>query len=105
MAKTTKKTTTATTKTPSAARRRRTVAFKPDHVAETATQPKVDMTGFNADARQAAMATAVMESPDPRRPTAEEIARRAYEYYEARGGAPGDPMEDWFRAERELTRQ
>ena len=30
------------------------------------------------------------------------IARRAYEYYCARGGQPGDPLEDWLRAEREL---
>jgi hypothetical protein len=32
----------------------------------------------------------------------EEIARLAYEYWEARGGAGGSSEEDWFRAEREL---
>ena len=32
----------------------------------------------------------------------EEIARLAYEYWEARGGEGGSPEEDWFRAEREL---
>jgi hypothetical protein len=36
-------------------------------------------------------------------PTHEEIALRAYEIYLERGGAPGDALEDWTRAERELT--
>jgi hypothetical protein len=35
-------------------------------------------------------------------PTQEEIALRAYHIYLERGGAPGDPMEDWLRAEQEL---
>lgn len=37
------------------------------------------------------------------KPTQEEIAQRAYELYQARGGKPGNPDEDWLRAERELT--
>ena len=37
-----------------------------------------------------------------RAPTHEEIARRAYSYWEARGYRGGSPWEDWFRAEREL---
>jgi hypothetical protein len=35
-------------------------------------------------------------------PTTEEIALRAYHFYLERGGAPGNPLEDWTRAEREL---
>ena len=35
-------------------------------------------------------------------PTAEEIALRAYHIYLQRGGAPGNALEDWTRAEREL---
>jgi hypothetical protein len=35
-------------------------------------------------------------------PTTEEIARRAYHIYLERSGAPGNPLEDWTRAEREL---
>jgi len=35
-------------------------------------------------------------------PTHEEIALRAYEIYLERGGASGDALEDWTRAEREL---
>jgi Protein of unknown function (DUF2934) len=35
-------------------------------------------------------------------PTNDEIALRAYHIYLERGSAPGDPMEDWLRAEREL---
>ena len=35
-------------------------------------------------------------------PTREEIALRAYQIYRQRNGAPGNPFEDWTRAEREL---
>jgi hypothetical protein len=38
-------------------------------------------------------------------PTREDIARRAYEIYLERGGAPGHELEDWIRAERELTQK
>jgi hypothetical protein len=32
----------------------------------------------------------------------EQIQLRAYEIYLERNGAPGNPMEDWVRAEREI---
>jgi hypothetical protein len=35
-------------------------------------------------------------------PTEDEIARRAYQLFEARGGEHGRDREDWFQAEREL---
>ena len=35
-------------------------------------------------------------------PSPEEVARRAYEIYLARGGEPGHEQEDWLRAEKEL---
>ena len=35
----------------------------------------------------------------------EEIARRAYEIYQARGSEPGRELEDWLQAERELRDQ
>jgi hypothetical protein len=35
-------------------------------------------------------------------PAREEIALRAYQIYLERGGAPGNPLDDWTRAEREL---
>lgn len=38
-------------------------------------------------------------------PTTEEIARRAYEIYEARGFTDGDSLSDWLQAERELRLQ
>jgi hypothetical protein len=37
------------------------------------------------------------------KPSHEQIAQRAYEIYLQRGGAPGDPMQDWLRAEQELA--
>ncbi len=38
-------------------------------------------------------------------PTTEEIALRAYHIYLERGDAPGDALEDWTRAERELQQE
>ncbi|WP_225412401.1 DUF2934 domain-containing protein [Stigmatella hybrida] len=35
-------------------------------------------------------------------PTEEQIARRAYEIYQARGGEHGSNEQDWYQAEREL---
>ena len=35
-------------------------------------------------------------------PTHEQIARRAYEIFLARGSHPGNPEQDWMQAEREL---
>jgi hypothetical protein len=36
-------------------------------------------------------------------PTLEQIQLRAYEIFLERGGTPGNEVEDWLRAERELT--
>lgn len=33
-----------------------------------------------------------------------EVARRAYELYQARGAEPGHELEDWLQAEQELNR-
>jgi hypothetical protein len=35
-------------------------------------------------------------------PTHEDIARRAYQLYEERGGEHGWDMDDWFQAERDM---
>ena len=37
-------------------------------------------------------------------PSHEEIRRRAYEIYLERGCRPGDELDDWLRAERELQK-
>jgi hypothetical protein len=37
-------------------------------------------------------------------PSREEIARRAYEYYERRGRTQGHDLEDWLKAESELRK-
>lgn len=38
-------------------------------------------------------------------PSHEEIARLAHAYWEARGRQHGSHQEDWYRAERDLTRR
>ena len=39
-----------------------------------------------------------------RTPSTDEIAGRAFELFQRRGGEPGHDLEDWFEAERELRR-
>jgi len=36
-------------------------------------------------------------------PTHDQVAARAYEIYQERGYTPGDPMQDWLQAERDLA--
>jgi hypothetical protein len=38
------------------------------------------------------------------RPTHEQISRRAYQIYLEGGACPGNELDDWLRAERELER-
>ena len=45
--------------------------------------------------------TKIATKPNPN--LAEEIRRRAYELYEARGREEGHETEDWLRAEEEIT--
>lgn len=51
-------------------------------------------------------ATELRVDPEPRQTSAavnpDDVARRAYEIYEARGAAPGADLDDWLHAEREL---
>jgi len=44
------------------------------------------------------------EPAPPPSPSHEQIAALAYSHWEARGRHGGSPLEDWLRAERELTR-
>jgi hypothetical protein len=53
-------------------------------------------------ATSSGVTTASAHPPTPA-PTHEEIARRSYEIYLARGGEPGHAEEDWLAAERELS--
>ena len=46
--------------------------------------------------------TPVEKRPKSKLSVQEQIALRAYEIYLQRNGAPGDPMQDWIRAEQEI---
>ena len=62
------------------------------------------MKGATTSAPKRAKAKAVVTAAAQTVPTQEEIARRAYELYLARGGEHGHDLEDWARAEAELIR-
>ncbi|MBI4869515.1 MAG: DUF2934 domain-containing protein [Candidatus Wallbacteria bacterium] len=53
-------------------------------------------------AAKAAAATAPAAAPVETRETRDAIARRAFEYFQARGCQPGHELEDWLMAEREI---
>ena len=44
------------------------------------------------------------ETSASHRPTHDQIKRRAYQIYLERGARPGNELDDWLRAERELER-
>jgi Protein of unknown function (DUF2934) len=46
----------------------------------------------------------IRNSSQPAEAPQDEIARRAYELYEQRGGEPGHDMDDWLRAEHDVRR-
>jgi hypothetical protein len=58
--------------------------------------------------RKSASETTSSAAPKPRKtgvssaPTQDRIALRAYHIYLERNGAPGNPFDDWKRAEQEL---
>jgi hypothetical protein len=47
------------------------------------------------------VATTLMKR-DLQHPTEDQIRQRAYEIHQARGGAPGQDLDDWLQAEREI---
>lgn len=73
----------------------------PEKAAPTAPQPAPAPAGKPAPQPQAT-AGGVEPRSATRVPSHEEIARRAYEIYLARGGEHGRSEEDWLQAEREL---
>ena len=63
-------------------------------------------TKRKADAVTAAADRSSTSLPNRSAPvTDSDIARRAYDLYQARGGEPGHDMDDWLRAERELQNE
>jgi hypothetical protein len=44
------------------------------------------------------------QSQDENHPSQDEVARRAYELYRARGDKPGHEVDDWLQAEREINK-
>ncbi len=68
----------------------------PAKASRTRTQRAPLPTTVTADERTAPLAMGIVE------PTKKQIRDRAYFIYLARQGAPGDALQDWLLAEREL---
>jgi DUF2934 family protein len=66
-------------------------------------QPSQEEAGFAAPSTQSTSTPQSASAPQSE-PTTQQIAQRAYEIYQARGGTEGQDIEDWLQAERELRR-
>jgi hypothetical protein len=62
-----------------------------------------DVRAFSADTSESARSQANDPHREPR--DAPDIALRAYELYQQRGGEDGRDLDDWLRAEAELHRR
>jgi hypothetical protein len=64
----------------------------------------VHTSNLDSDEKGVRIVAKRSETPAPIsiEPTPDDVARRAYELYEARGSEPGAELDDWLRAEREL---
>jgi hypothetical protein len=83
--------------------KRKTVdAAVPAEEAKPRTAAKPKHPAMHKRATKKTIETASPTSEPVRAISTEEISRRAYSYWEARGYQGGTPEEDWFRAEREL---
>ena len=98
-----KRTSTTSNETPSPRR-----SPKPAGNGETAPRPRATRTrrtqaAAAAPVQMAADAGAAPVAAEPRRPTHDEIATRAY-YLALDSGFQSDPFVDWLTAERELAK-
>jgi hypothetical protein len=77
---------------------------KTETVSAGATVRRSRSSGATHSRKSGATVTPETESGNIGSPVdPEAVARLAYSYWEARGGAGGTPEDDWFRAEHELV--
>jgi hypothetical protein len=58
-----------------------------------------------ATSSESRSATDAASQPQPESPASETVEARAYELFLERGGGDGGDVEDWLRAEQELSRR
>jgi len=61
------------------------------------------MSQVQKSTKQALAGVKQTETSSPKNITREQIALRAYQIYEERGGHPGSDVDDWLEAERQLN--
>ena len=67
---------------------------------------KLNVKGTTKDKKHQARysrRSALVAVENPRAISKDDVARRAYELFPARGGAEGHDVEDWLEAERQLV--
>lgn len=94
-----KRASAAKPKTAAATHKRTSPSKKSSVVAETVAAVVSEPVALVSEPAAVTVAPEVRTRPMP---THDEIAARAYSYWEARGFQSGCPTEDWLRAEREL---
>jgi hypothetical protein len=68
-------------------------------------QRKKHMSEAQQNTKQGLAAVKDTATSSPENVPAEQIARRAYQIYEERGGNPGSDVDDWLEAERQLNQR
>ena len=73
-----------------------------DHEKTVSTTHQTMKTRMQSNSASENNPTKTAQGADP---TVEEIRQRAQEIFEARGGAPGNELFDWLRAEQQLRKE
>jgi len=76
-----------------------------DRSAKTIGEPPAQQPPVQAPPQPDQSAPIQARTTQHQTPTRDEVAQRAYDLYQQRGGGDGRDLEDWLQAERDLQRQ
>jgi hypothetical protein len=96
-----KQTTSPKGETPVRRTRKKAAAPEATPAPESGQDEQISRSSLGAVAALAG--TVATQAAPSRRPTREQIAQRAFEIYQSRGGGHGRDLDDWLRAEQELA--
>ena len=73
-----------------------------DRGAKTSSRQPRQESSMQAQPRRDDAAPAQEATTQPKMPLREDVALRAYDLYQRRGGGDGGDLDDWLQAERDL---